>query len=244
MSRPLIGITAGFRAPQTDREVPTYVSYTAVADNVTRAGGLPVLVPVGVDDDTLRGIYERLDGVLLPGGGDIDSGHWGEALHPTVYGLDPARDRTEMTLARWATEDDRPIFGICRGHQVFNVALGAPLIQDIPSQFTSELTHNNFMPIPRTHLAHVVAIEPASQLARIVGATNAVQVNSIHHQAVRTPAPGLAVTAVSPDGLIEATEMPGKRFVLTVQWHPEDLSSDDRMFNLFREFVRAARNSR
>src|SRR5690606_26715956 len=145
MSRPLIGITAGLRTPQNDREVPTYVSYTRVADNVMKAGGLPVLIPVGVDDEALRGIYDRLDGVLLPGGGDIDSKHWDEPLHETVYGLDPARDHTEMTLARWAVADDRPVFGICRGHQVFNVALGAPLIQDIPSQYTTELTHTNFM---------------------------------------------------------------------------------------------------
>lgn len=242
MSRPLIGITAGYRTPQNDREVPTYVSYTRVADNVMKAGGLPVLIPVGADDETLRGIYDRLDGVLLPGGGDIDSKHWDEPLHETVYGLDPARDHTEMTLARWAVADDRPVFGICRGHQVFNVALGAPLIQDIPSQHTTELTHNNFMPTPRNHLAHVVAIEPSSKLAQIVGQTNAVPVNSIHHQAVRSAAPGLNVSAVSPDGLIEATEMPDKRFALSVQWHPEDLSDDERMFNLFRSFVRAAQN--
>ncbi|MBK8135124.1 MAG: gamma-glutamyl-gamma-aminobutyrate hydrolase family protein [Chloroflexi bacterium] len=240
--RPLIGITTGYRAPANDREVPTYTSYVAVANNVANAGGLPVLIPNGVDDETLRGIFERLDGILLPGGGDIDSKHWGEALHETAYGLDPSRDHVEMTLARWAVSEDTPVFGICRGHQVFNVALGAPMIQDIPSQYTSELTHNNFMPTPRSHLAHVVAIEPNSRLAAIVGQSNAVPVNSIHHQAVRTAAPGLNVAAVAPDGLIEATELPGKRFALTVQWHPEDLSSDERMFNLFREFVRAAKN--
>lgn len=242
MPRPLIGITTGFRAPANDKEVPTYTSYSAVADNVARAGGLPVLIPNGVDDETLRAIFERLDGVLLPGGGDIDSKNWGEALHPTVYGLDSARDHVEMTLARWSVAEDTPIFGICRGHQVFNVALGAPMIQDIPSQYATELTHNNFLPSPRNLRAHVVAIEPGSRLAEIVGQTNAVPVNSIHHQAVRTAAPGLAVAAVSPDGLIEATEIPGKRFALTVQWHPEDLSDDSRMFNLFREFVRASQN--
>lgn len=240
MSRPLIGITTAYRAAATDRDVPYYSSYTVVADNVAKAGGLPVLIPVDVDDETLRAIYDRLDGVLLPGGGDIDSKHWGEALHETVYGLDPARDHAEMTLARWAVSDDRPVFGICRGHQVFNVAFGAGLIQDIPSQYTSELTHNNFLPIPRTHHAHVVAIEPASRLAQIVGQTNAVPVNSIHHQAVREPGKGLTVSAISPDGLIEATEMPDRRFALTVQWHPEDLGEDARMFNLFREFVHAA----
>lgn len=242
MSRPLIGITTGYREPATDRDVPIYTSYTMVAKNVTKAGGLPVLIPVDVDDETLRSIYDCLDGVLLPGGGDIDSANWGEALHESVYGLDPYRDHAEITLARWAVADDRPVFGICRGHQVFNVALGAPLIQDIPSQYTSELTHNNFMPNPRSMRAHVVAIDPNSRLAAIVGDTNAVPVNSIHHQAVRTAAPGLNVVAVSPDGIIEATEIPDKKFALTVQWHPEDLGDDDRMFNIFREFVRAAAN--
>lgn len=244
MSRPLIGITAGIKQAQNERDITTYASYVAVADNVMKAGGLPVLIPVGVDDETLRGIFARLDGLLLPGGGDIDSKHWGEPLHQTVYGLDPARDHAEITLARWAVEDNRPVFGICRGHQLFNVALGAPLIQDIPSQFTTELTHNNFLPIPRQQLSHVVAIEPSSKLASIIGETNAVPVNSIHHQAVRVAAPGLNVTAVSPDGLIEATEMPNKRFALTVQWHPEDLTNDERMLNLFRAFVREANNGR
>jgi putative glutamine amidotransferase len=98
------------------------------------------------------------------------------------------------------------------------------------------------MPTPRSQLSHVVAIEPSSKLAEIIGQTNAVSVNSIHHQAVRSAAPGLNVSAVSPDGLIEATEMPDRRFALSVQWHPEDLSDDERMFNIFRSFVRAAQN--
>ncbi len=242
MARPLIGITTAHRPAGTEREIPVYSAYTAVAENVARAGGLPVLIPCTVDDDTLRGIYDRLDGILLPGGGDIDSAHWGEPLHEKVYGLDPARDRTEIAIARWAAAEDKPLFGICRGHQLFNVALGAALIQDIASQYPTELSHANFMPVPRGQRSHVVAIEPGSRLASIIGETNAVPVNSIHHQAVKQAAPGLQVTAVAPDGLIEATELPGARFALTVQWHPEDIADDERMFNLFRAFVQAARS--
>ncbi|KXK50939.1 MAG: peptidase C26 [Chloroflexi bacterium OLB13] len=202
-----------------------------------------MLIPSTLDDDSLRGIYDRLDGILLPGGGDIDSSHWGEPLHKSVYGLDPARDHTELTIARWAAKEDRPLFGICRGHQLFNVALGASLIQDIASEFPTEVPHTNFMPTPRSQRSHVVGIEPGSRLASIIGETNAVPVNSIHHQAVKNAAPGLRVVAVSPDGLIEATEMPDARFALTVQWHPEDLADDERMFNLFRAFVQAASKS-
>jgi len=240
MRRPLIGITTAYLAPSTDQDVPRYTSYTRVAENVAAAGGLPVLIPNTLDDETLRALYDRLDGVLLPGGGDIDSKHWGEELHPKVYGIDPARDHTEMTIARWAVADDRPLFGICRGHQVINVALGASMIQDIPSQFNTELTHNNFLPIPRDTLSHVVGITDGSRLAGIIGKLNAVQVNSIHHQAIREAAPGMTAVAFSPDGLIEATEMAGKRFALTVQWHPEDLSADESHFNLFKAFVKAS----
>jgi putative glutamine amidotransferase len=242
--RPLIGITTAYsRAMNPDEEIPRYISYTRVAENIAAAGGLPVLIPSGVDEATLRALYDRLDGVVLPGGGDIDPKYWGEDIHPTVYGLDPERDQTEMTLARWAVAEDRPLFGICRGHQVVNVALGGSLIQDIPSQYTSELTHNNFLPIPRSHRSHVVGVKPESRLAHITGLSNAAPVNSIHHQAVREAAAGMVAVAYSPDGLIEATEMPDKRFVLTVQWHPEDLADDEAHFALFKAFVQASQGA-
>src|SRR5574339_178647 len=109
MTKPLIGITSGVR-----RDSPDFIVLTAYEANVhalERAGALPILIPSTLGDDALRGIYERLDGVLLPGGGDIDSKYWNEALHPAVYGLDEARDHAEITIARWAVEDDLPVFG-------------------------------------------------------------------------------------------------------------------------------------
>lgn len=242
--KPLIGITTGIRR-DSDTNFTTLVAYEANVNALERAGALPVLIPSTLSDDALRGIYERLDGVLLPGGGDIDPKYWNEPLHPTVYDVEPARDHTEITLARWAVADDRPLFGICRGHQVFNVAMGGSLIQDIPSQVQSPLPHANFRPNPRTLLSHTIAVDPHSRLASIVGATADLPVNSIHHQSVRDvpTAAGVVVTAESPDGIIEATEIPGKRFALTVQWHPEDLTADEQMFNLFCAFVEAAREA-
>jgi putative glutamine amidotransferase len=239
MKRPLIGITTAY-SPAQPGKIPVYSSYVRISENVAAAGGLPVMIPVTVDDDTLRALYDRLDGVLLPGGGDIDSSHWDEPLHETVYGLDPARDHAEITIARWAVKDDLPLLGICRGHQIVNVALGARLIQDIPSMYPTELTHANFSPVPRGLHSHVVGVNPNSHLAEILGQVNAVPVNSIHHQAVAEAAPGMITVATAPDGLIEATEMPDRRFALTVQWHPEDLSTDAHHFNLFKAFVRAA----
>ncbi|MFO7323324.1 MAG: gamma-glutamyl-gamma-aminobutyrate hydrolase family protein [Chloroflexota bacterium] len=237
--QPLIGITT---ASVTDERGLTYNrAYTAISRAVAEVGGLPVLIPTGLEESALRALYERLDGVLLPGGPDIDPSFYGEEPHPTTK-VDRPRDDIEVPLARWSVEDDVPLFGICRGHQVINVALGGSLIQDIPSLVDGPvLPHDIRDGQPRNQPAHEVMVEPGSRLASILGETR-VAVNSLHHQAVSTIAPPLVVTATSPDGLVEATEMPDRRFVLTVQWHPEDLyETDAAMLRLFREFVEAAR---
>lgn len=237
--RPLIGITASsmslFGRPYNRFYLANHLA-------VERAGGLPVAIPAGLREDTLRGIYERLDGILLPGGADVDPAIYGQQPHPATYGVDAQRDRTELTLARWTIADDRPLFGICRGHQVFNVALGGSLVQDIPSQIATPLTHNQPDEEPRSNRLHEVSVDPTSRLARILRTTR-IMVNSLHHQAVERPAPGVHVTAHAPDGIVEALELPDRRFALSVQWHPEDLADDDAaMAALFEAFVDAARD--
>lgn len=237
---PLIGITTAVRHFENS-DVAYCVAYTIVIEALERAGALPVLIPSNVSDSTLQAIYARLEGILLPGGGDIDPKYFDEAPHPATGEIDPHRDRTEVQLAQWAMRDDLPIFGICRGHQVLNVAMGGALIQDIPSQLEAENIEPHALPdgTPRVHRSHSIALDASSKLAAIIGTTH-VDVNSIHHQSVKTPAPGFVVTATSPDGVIEATEMPDKRFALSVQWHPEDLSTDDgQMQALFNHFVAA-----
>ncbi len=238
--QPLIGITT---ASSIDPNSGLLYSraYQPIIRAVERAGGLPLLIPTGLSESTLRALYDRLDGVLLPGGPDIDPAYYGEEAHPTVR-IDAARDALEVPLVRWAAQDDLPLFGICRGHQVINVALGGSLIQDIPSQVpTTVLAHDIPDKQPRDRTTHDVAIQPDSRLATIMGTTK-IGVNSLHHQAVERAAPGMVVTAVSPDGLVEATELPGRRFALSVQWHPEDLyENDETMLRLFKEFVDAAR---
>lgn len=237
--RPLIGVTTA--AITDDRGLTYNRAYNMISRAVVQAGGLPVLIPTGLDEPTLRELYERLDGVLLPGGPDVDPAVFGEAPHPTVK-IDAARDAIELPIARWAVEDDVPLFGICRGHQVINVALGGDLIQDIPSQVEHVVaSHDQPDEQPRSQPSHDVSIHPESRLASIMGSTSAA-VNSLHHQAVRKAAPGMVVTAFSPDGLVEATEMPDKRFALSVQWHPEDLfENDEAMMRLFESFIEAAR---
>ncbi|MDZ4766297.1 MAG: gamma-glutamyl-gamma-aminobutyrate hydrolase family protein [Chloroflexota bacterium] len=241
--RPLIGIVTSSHTSETGN--PYNRIYAMPALDLADAGGLPVYIPTRLDEDTLRGLYERLDAVLLPGGADVRPSLYGVTeVHPTTYGIDDERDKTEITLARWAVKDDRPLFGICRGHQVVNVALGGTLLQDIPSQVSNPLAHDIPDGDPRSTLLHDVRIDPSSKLAAILGVTQ-IKVNSLHHQAVEAPAPGVRVTALSPDEIVEALEIADRRFALTVQWHPEDMYNGDYperepMRKLFAAFVAAA----
>lgn len=239
MIKPLIGIAASTRVdPETGN-----VYNAAYAPNIKaleRAGGLPILIPSSINDETLLSIYERLDGVLLPGGGDVEPHQYHEEVHPKSNSFDPDRDRVEIKLTRWSVEEDRPLFGICRGHQVIHVAMGGTLYQDIPSQLEDPLDHVQVPAHPRSDRTHPVQIKAESRLARILGTTN-VKVNSIHHQSVHNVAPMFQVTAYAGDGVVEASEIPGKRFALTVQWHPEDLApTDEAMQAIFNEFVKEA----
>lgn len=240
---PLIGITASvYKSPANGLEYN--IAYKACIEAIADAGGLPVIIPLDVNDEVLRGIYERLDGVLLPGGGDIRPSIYGQDAHPTTYNIIDSRDHVELQVAKWAYEADTPLFGICRGHQVMNVAFGGTLVQDIPTQIGAEINHDNS--VPRSAHAHTVRIDPNSHLAQILGGTQ-FSVNSLHHQSVEQIAPGARLTALAPDEVVEGLEMPDKTFVLSVQWHPEDLYRDDpAMQRLFRAFVDAAsrKNSR
>lgn len=234
--KPLIGITTSSFTTEQGWEYNR--AYVAMIQAVTEAGGLPVLVPISIDDEALRGIYERLDAVLLPGGGDVRPDIYGADAHPLTDNIDDARDHVEVNLTRWAVSDDLPVLGICRGHQVVNVALGGTLIQDVPSEIGTDIAHN--VTVPRDSRPHDVNIDPSSRLASILGTTS-IAVNSLHHQSVGVAAPDTCVTAYSPDGVVEALEMPQKKFVLSVQWHPEDLYRDDpAMTRLFKAFVEAA----
>jgi putative glutamine amidotransferase len=233
---PLIGITtSNYVSPATGWHFNR--GYLGCIQAVADAGGLPVLIPLSVDAETRRQIYERLDGLLLSGGEDINPAVYGAERHPATGKVDADRDQAELQLARWAVEDDLPTFAICRGHQLLNVALGGTLIQDVPSQVQTTINHDC---LPRHALAHTVEVDPTSRLAAILGTTH-LPVNSVHHQSVERHAPPLQVTAYAPDGVLEGTELPDKTFVLSVQWHPEDLFREhEPMRRLFRAFVQAA----
>jgi len=236
--KPLIGITA-----DTLHDVPGRDGLWNTTDYfraVSRAGGLPVLLPYLEELDDADALLDRLDGILFSGGNDVDPVHYGEAPHPGLGYVSVERDSTEMVLARKALERDMPIFGICRGHQVLAVVEGGTLWQDIPGQVPGAIKHAHRQ--PKWHPIHTVAIRPESRLAAILGTE--IMVNSRHHQAVRDVPPGWLGTATAPDGLNEAMEKPGARFAVSVQWHPENFTGRAYNFDhLFAAFVAACKEA-
>jgi putative glutamine amidotransferase len=237
---PLIGITCRSDESKRGTEVPRFSVNQSYIRCVEAAGGLPFPIPLVESEDVLRAIYDRLGGLLLTGGDDVDPAYYGEAPHPKLGEVDRPRDRVELALTRWALADGLPILAICRGIQVLNVAAGGTLYQDIAAQVCGAIEHTYYPDHPRDLIAHPITVEPGSRLAAILGDVT-LGVNSLHHQAVKDVAPGFAVTARAPDGLVEAIEGVDPPFVLGVQWHPEEMTRDARMQRLFEVFVRKAR---
>ncbi len=192
---------------------------------------------------------EGVDGLLLTGGDDVAPTRYGESVHPAVVEVAPERDQLEIELVKVARQRRMPIFGICRGLQVLNVACGGTLVQDIPTQVTGALNHKLSGPSHQSfELAHEIWIEKDSLLARLMkerlNDADSCEVNSRHHQAVKDAAPGFQVSATAPDGVIEAIEDPKLRFCLGVQWHPENFWRTGEFRPLFEGFVEAAGRKR
>jgi putative glutamine amidotransferase len=189
----------------------------------------------------LPGALDGCDGVLLTGGPDVDPVEYGDLdRHPTVD-VDAERDAYELALAREALRLDLPMLGICRGAQVLNVAAGGTLLQDLPSAGPSLLDHSQ--PEPRDRIAHDVIVSHETRLGQVLADglddEGRTAVNSRHHQAIKSPAPGFIVSATAPDGVIEGIERPGARFCLGVQWHPENFWRTGEFRPLFEAFIAA-----
>lgn len=209
-----------------------------IVEGVQLEGGEAMLIPPNLDEAALRRCFSEIDGLLLSGGGDVDPRLYGEEPIAAVSGVDADRDRTEMTLARWALAAGKPIFGICRGLQLLNVVCGGSLYQDV-SQHERALKHAYYPDFPHDYLAHEVTVANDSQLASILGAVRA-EVNSLHHQACRAVAPGLRAVAWAPDGIVEALEVEGHPFAMAVQWHPEALLQRAESRALFAALIEAS----
>ncbi len=238
---PLIGIPVHGQATGAPAPVLSFVLRQQYAQAVADAGGAPLLVPPLADEATLAAIWSRLDGLLLPGGGDLAPALYGQQPRTKLIDVDDDLDRLELTLARWSLCDDRPLLAICRGMQVLNVAAGGTLIQDIPVDRPGSLAHRGQHGAPLDGIAHKVAVREGTLLASLVG-REPLGVNSRHHQAVDRVAGGFLVSATASDGIVEAIELPGRRFTLGVQFHPEDLyPAEPRLAVLFAGFVAACR---
>ena len=233
-AQPLIALIA---TRQTHlKRAPTYEIPQAYLDAILTPGGLPNLLPTSLPIAALPELVNRFDGFVFSGGGDVDPALYGGHLDATVHSIDPERDDFERALIPLVLEADKPLLAICRGAQILNVALGGSLYEDIPSALPEALRHDWYPDIPRDYLAHTVEIEPGSRLAEILG-TRKLHTNSLHHQAIRQPAPGLEVVARAEDDVIEAVELPGKRFAIGVQWDPECLPEEPAMQKLFKGFI-------
>jgi len=204
------------------------------------AGCAPVLIPLLDDDERLRAIYERLDGIVFAGGADVAPREYGEEPIDNLNVVEAPRDHTELTLARWAFADDLPTLGICRGQQVLNVALGGSLWQDLRHQGVTSVDHSDADGRARNAFIHKVRLDPDSRLAQLIDETE-ILVNSLHHQAVKSLAPTLRVTGLSDDDVIEALESPERRFMIAVQWHPEEIDDLPWVRRLFEGFARASK---
>ena len=239
-SYPLVGLPTLAIPPGP--KPPRYGINQSYVRALVASGCAPVMIPLLDDDERLRAIYERLDGIVLPGGADVAPEAYGEEPIRDLNVVEAPRDRTELMLARWAFADDLPVLGICRGQQVLNVALSGSLWQDLRHQGVTSVEHSDADGRARTALMHRVRLDPDSRLAQLIDETE-IQVNSLHHQAIKTIAPQLRVTGKSDDGVIEAIESPERRFLIAVQWHPEEIDDLPWVRRLFQGFARAAQTT-
>ena len=232
--RPIIGITVGRHLPESPDYVRLRLTYTRA---IVAAGGVPILLPPVEHEAAVETMVDVVDGLLFPGGLDVEPERYTDApRHPKVV-ADGALDALELRVAALAVERAVPTLGICRGQQLLNVALGGTLVQDIPDDLGVRHPQSGAQ---RDNLVHRVELQAGSRVAEALGTTD-VAVNSHHHQAVKGLGRGLRAVGWSPDdGVVEAIESTDHPWLLCVQFHPEDLVSEhEPSRRLFAAFVQA-----
>jgi putative glutamine amidotransferase len=242
--RPVIGIATQTLPAVVGERPACWIMGHRYVETLRAVGAIPWVIPLlPHDPDTMREIFDRLDGVFLTGGVDVDPARYGEAKHPLCGTTDPDRDAIEMMLLEHAMDNHRPVLAVCRGLQILNVVCGGTLYQDVTAQVPAALKHDYF-PTPanpsRAYLAHDITVTPNTRLGELLG-DSVVPVNSMHHQAIKDLGRGLRASAFAPDGIIEGIEGTNGQFLVGVQWHPEELAeSQPGMRRLFSSFVEAA----
>lgn len=232
MMKPMIGIVSLY-----DEKLESYWMLPGYAKGLEDAGAAPVILPLTEDPEALAQYADTFDGFLFPGGHDVDPDFYRAESREKCGVLCPERDRMEEKFFPLALKTGKPLLGICRGIQLFNVMLGGDLYQDIPTDYPSDVEHHETEPYDK--VAHMVTIEKNTPLYEAVGVTE-MGVNSYHHQGIKNLGKGLQVAAKAPDGLVEAVYLPEHTFALAVQWHPEfSRLSDENSRKIFRAFVAA-----
>jgi len=239
MSKPMIGINADFRAAVDEKPGFTFVA-AGYFDAVSKAGGIPVVLPPLEEQEDLEQVLDRLDGVLLVGGADLDPRRDGWMLHPSIRLLDPRREKFDRRMVRILGDRRMPVFGIGTGMQLLNVSQGGNLVLHIPEDCPNALPHLD--PIDPSH-RHTLELTPGSLMERVYG-DGELRVNSMHHMALDDIAPGFEVTARCPDGIVEAIEstMPDW-FALGTQFHPEADTASALDMRIFEEFIDAVKET-
>lgn len=237
--KPFIGITLDYELPSSQGDAlrgysmfPWYAIREAYASCIHDAGGLPIFIPFHHED--IDAYLDKIDGLLIPGGRDINPSLYGDITYHPTTSVTPKRPEFELACTKKALERNMPILGICGGHQIINVALGGTLIQHIPDMVANALTHRDQEQPMDTR--HPITIYENTYLYSIAkGLDLPCIVNSNHHQSIKDLGKGLRVSAVASDTVIEAIESTDHHFVLGVQWHPEYLTYpiDTRILNAF-----------
>ena len=244
MRRPVIGVATQTLPGVAGQRPKCWIMGERYVEALRHAGVLPWLIPlIPQDPDTLHAIFDKLDGVFLTGGVDVDPSRYGEPKSLLCGATDPDRDAVELMLLQHALARQMPVLAVCRGIQIINVAMGGTLYQDVSSQVPATMKHD-YVPTAvspsRAYLAHDVLIDGGSRLGDIVRSKVA-PVNSMHHQAIKDLAHGLRPSAHAPDGIIEGVEGVNGQYLVAVQWHPEELAeTQPGMGRLFTSFVSAA----
>lgn len=232
--KPLIGISTSY---SNDR-CSAYYRYSQV---IEKAGGIPMLIPLTKDEKVAEETIKYLDGIMFIGGEDFDPAIYGEKIFNSTVKINGTRDTSDLLLMKAALKSKISILAICRGAQLLNISLGGSLYQDLPEQYFSAMPHSSS--------EHIVRIEADSKLGHILGASGdsgeyiRLEVNSFHHQALKAVPKKLEIVGEAPDGIVEAVEMPGRRFVIGVQFHPEILAYNGNSLwqKLFNAFVKSAK---
>lgn len=238
MKKPLIGVLPLY-INNNDNKWDSLWMFPGYLDGIVAAGGIPVVLPLLENAEDIAQLVDTYDGFLFPGGQDIDPSLYNEEMNEHCKITFPPKDTMETAVFREAYRRDKPIFGVCRGLQLFNVLMGGSLYQDIQTQYPNasikHLQETNFI-----YPTHTIDILPNSFLAEIAG-THSIRVNTMHHQAIKDMGDHIIATAQSKDGLIEAIELTELTFGHAIQWHPEFLWDKRPLeFNLFKAFVQAS----